>query len=183
MEIGESIECIRGATSQIILNRIEHNSKERSGDVNEIDRESIRLAMEEAWRDHQHTRDQTWKALQIEFMIAAAAVGINWQIDSLFASVVSGILVFITALCGVQITLHHRNHVEIGKFRHIMHCGEALGLYREDLIDGVKMPKPISFWLAFCPWQRSTAIFILRMHMAILMLSMLFLAWRVLYVR
>lgn len=151
--------------------------------MNEVDNESIRLAMDEAWRDHQHTRDQTWKALQIEFMIAAAVVGINWQIYSLFASVISGILVFITALCGVQITVRHRNRVVITKFRHIMHCEEALGLHRDNLIDKVRMPEPVSFWHVFCPWKGNTGLFILRMHVAILIFSLLFLGWRFIYPR
>ena len=147
--------------------------------MSDPDPESIRAAMDEAWRDHHHARDQTWRALQIEFLIAAAVVGVNWQIDSLFAAVVSGWLVFLTALCGVQITLHHRNRVEITKFRHIMHCEEVLGLHRDDLINGVTMPEKISFWHVFCPWKGNTALFILRMHVAILVFSILFLAWGV----
>ena len=101
------------------------------------DKESIIAAMDQAWRDHHHARDQTWRALQIEFLIVAAVVGVNWQIESPFAAAVSGFLILLTALCGIQITLRHRNRVEITKFRHIRHCGEALGLNMPDLIDDV----------------------------------------------
>lgn len=143
------------------------------------DKESIRAVMDQAWRDHHHARDQTWRALQIEFLIVAAVVGVNWQIESPFAAAISGFLILFTALSGIQITLHHRNRVEITKFRHIMHCEEALGLHSPELIDGVTMPKPIKFWHVFAPWKGNTALFILRMHVVILVFSVLFLAWRV----
>ena len=32
--------------------------------------ESIRTAMSLAWSDHHHMREQTWKALQMEFVLA-----------------------------------------------------------------------------------------------------------------
>ena len=141
------------------------------------DNESIRTAMDQAWRDHHHARDQTWRALQIEFVIVAAVVGVNWQIESPFAAAVSGFLILLITLCGIQITLRHRNRVEITKFRHIIHCEEALGLHSSELIDGVTMPEAIKFWHVFSPWKGNTALFILRMHVVILVFSVLFLAW------
>jgi hypothetical protein len=144
----------------------------------EPEQESIRAAMRDAWVDHHHARNQTWLALKIEFAIVAGVVGANWLFSSVWGTVLSCLLVVIAALSGIQITLHHRNRVEIDKFRHIMHCEEALGLRRDDLVDGVTMPKPIKLWHAFCPWQKNTALFILRMHLAILAFALLFLEWR-----
>lgn len=28
--------------------------------------ESVRIAMDQAWRDHHHARNQTWRALQMD---------------------------------------------------------------------------------------------------------------------
>jgi len=145
----------------------------------EPEQESIRLAMNQAWQDHHHTRDQTWKALQAELVICAGVIGINWQIQSFWLTVLSGILLFIVTLCGIQITLRHRNKVELRKFTHIMNCEEALGLHRKDLICDVKKPDPIFFWDAFRPKKGNTALFILRMHIAIWVFSILFIVWRI----
>lgn len=143
------------------------------------DMESIRRAVDVAWRDHQHTRDQTWKALHIEFAVAAGLVGVNWQIQSVHATVLAGILVLVAVLCGVQITMHHRNKVEILKFRHILNCEEALGLHRPNLICDVEMPDKISFWDVFDPRKGNTALFILRMHVAIALFAFLFIIWAI----
>ena len=145
----------------------------------EPDAESIRMALDQAWSDHQHTRDQTWKALQMEFFLAAGLVGIEWQIHNAYATIFIGLLVIVTALCGVQITLRHRNKVELTKFKHIENCEKALGLYRSDLIGKVGQPAPISWLDAFKPWKSNTAIFILRMHMALLVFAGVFVVWRV----
>lgn len=143
------------------------------------EQESIRLAMNQAWQDHHHTRDQTWKALQAEIIICAGVIGINWQIQSFWLTFLSGILLFIVTLCGIQITLRHRNKVELRKFKHIMNCEEALGLHRDDLICDVTDPKSISFFDAFLPNKGNTALFILRMHIAIWVFSILFIIWRI----
>jgi len=141
--------------------------------------ESIRLAMDEAWRDHQHTREQTWKALQIEFALAAGTIGSTWSLDSLVAQILGALFVLLVTLCGIQITLRHRNRVEVTKFRHIMNCEEALGLHSENLISGVKMPGPISIGLAFNPFRGNTSLFILRMHLAILVFTLLYFGFRI----
>ena len=145
---------------------------------NNNDNESIRLAMDQAWRDHQHTRDQTWKALQIEFLVVAGVVGANWHLQSTLVSILAGIFVCIVVLCGIQITLRHRNSVEICKFRHIMNCEEALGLHRNHLISGVKPPCPISIRDAFNPKKGNTSLFILRMHLSILGFALFVLVYK-----
>lgn len=133
--------------------------------------DNVRLAMDQAWRDHQHTRDQTWKTLQYEIMIAAGLVAVSWSSTLVFFSLAADILLFFIVLSGIQITLRHRNKVEILKFKHIMNCEEFLGLHKSDLICDVSHPKPITFWHAFCPLKGNTALFILRMHVAIFLFS------------
>lgn len=91
-----------------------------------LEQESVRLAMDQAWRDHQHTRDQTWKVLQMEFLLAAGVIGVTWQIDNQYVLIAAGILILGVAACGIQITLRHRNHVELRKFQHILNCEEYL---------------------------------------------------------
>jgi len=144
----------------------------------DVDPASIRQAMDEAWRDHRHTRDQTWKALQAEFFLAVAVVGAAWQTESTVVIVGAAILVFVVSLCCIQISLRHRNSVELTKFRHIMNCEEVLGLHRDDLISGVKMPKPMVFSDAFRWRKANSAVFILRMHVAIMLFSLFILIWR-----
>ena len=141
--------------------------------------DSVIAAMNMAWKDHHHARDQTWKALQIEFAIAAAVIGINWSITSFEVGVASGFLLFINTLCGIQISLRHRNKVEVTKFRHIMNCEEALGLHKKGLIDGIKAPQKIDSIEILHPLKGNTALFILRMHVSIFLFSILFLFWRI----
>lgn len=143
-----------------------------------VDPESIRQAMDEAWRDHQHTRDQTWKALQVEFALAVAVVGTAWKTDSTFVVICAALLVFVISVCSIQISLHHRNSVELRKFRHILNCEEALELHRPTLISGVKMPRSMKFGDVFRWRKANSAVFILRMHVAIMFFSLFILIWR-----
>jgi len=139
--------------------------------------ESIRLAMDQAWRDHHHARDQTWKTLWFEIALAAGMVAIDTQTANPTATLVAGILLILSTLCGMWITLHHRT-VEIRKFTHILNCEEALGLHAPDLIAGVKLPGPITFWDAFMIWKTNTALFILRMHIAMALFGVLYVVAR-----
>ncbi|MBW2737280.1 MAG: hypothetical protein JRE64_00235, partial [Deltaproteobacteria bacterium] len=47
--------------------------------MNDPDKESVIAAMDQAWRDHHHARDQTWKALQIEAVLGAGLVTVDAQ--------------------------------------------------------------------------------------------------------
>ena len=143
------------------------------------DPESIRLAMELAWRDHHHMREQTWRALQIETALAAGLVGVDWQLQNIYVTIAAGILVVIASTFGILITLHHRKG-EIRKFTHIVNCEEVLGLHREDLLPPgtTNLPKPIRFIDAFNPRVQNTSAFILRMHIAILVFAALYIVGR-----
>jgi hypothetical protein len=143
------------------------------------DPESIRLAMDLAWRDHHHMREQTWRALQVEAALAAGLVGIDWQIQNIYVTVATGILVMLASVYGVLITLHHRKG-EIRKFTHILNCEEALGLHTDSLLPlkTTKLPTPLRFVDALNPRVQNTSAFILRMHTAILIFAVLYIVGR-----
>ena len=144
------------------------------------DKESIRLAMELAWRDHHHARDQTWKALQSEVALAVGLIGINWQIQNIYATALVGIIVLIAPYLGVLISLHHRK-LEIRKFTHIINCEEALGLHRDDLLPKAttQVPLPLRVTDVFRISVRNTAGFILRMHFAVGVFAAIFVITRI----
>ena len=128
--------------------------------------------MELAWKDHHHARNQTWEALKIESLLAIALIGIDTtKIFSLAIPYIGSLLLFLLSISGIMITLHHRD-LERRKFRHIMHCEEALGLRK--YIDGVKPPSPIYIWDIFLFWKSNTILFIMRMHFALIIISLLF---------
>jgi hypothetical protein len=135
--------------------------------------ESIRLAMDQAWRDHHHVRDQTWRALPVELVLAAGMVVIGVQFDSPTPTVAAGALLVLCAMCSVGMTLQHRK-VEIRKFTHIMNCEEALGLHTPGLIANVKLPGPFTVSDALKVWKTNTLLFILRMHIAIALFGVIY---------
>lgn len=161
--------------------------------------ESLMKAMELAWRDHHHARDQTWKTVQIVAVLGAGLLSIDFAYENLIATRFAAILVILAAAFGVGITWNHRK-LEIRKFIHIMNCEELLGLHRDDIIpldagdDSMKEKNkrvrdgavgvPAKFHLVDVvhPWRHSTALFILRIHIAIMgfALVVFILRWRVL---
>lgn len=147
--------------------------------LKKADPESIRLAMELAWRDHHHMREQTWRALQVEAALAAGLVGIDWQIQNIYVTVAAGTLVMLASIYGVLITFHHRRG-EIRKFTHIVNCEEALGLHADDLLppDTIKLPKALKFIDALNPRVQNTSVFILRMHTAVMIFAVLYIVGR-----
>jgi hypothetical protein len=134
--------------------------------------ESIRLAMDQAWRDHHHARDQTWKAVQMEAVLAAGLLTVDVQYAKGLATSASAVLVILAAVFGILITLHHRT-VEITKFRHITNCQRALKLDRPNLISGIAPPAELRLRDAFRPSVRNTASFILRLHVALILFAVL----------
>ncbi len=95
--------------------------------------ESIRKAMELAWRDHHHARDQTWKTVQIVAILGAGLLTVDVKYENFMATLCAAILVIIVAGFGTLITWNHRK-LERRKFIHLMNCEELLGLHRSDLI-------------------------------------------------
>jgi hypothetical protein len=62
------------------------------------DNETVRLAMELAWRDHHHARDQTWRAVQIEAILGAGLVTVDTQFKSAVSTLAASLLVVLAAL-------------------------------------------------------------------------------------
>ena len=134
-------------------------------------RSSIEMAMECAWRDHHHARDQTWKSLHVEAILTAALIGINLtSIEEKlpYLPLIGSILIAFLSISGLMIATHHRE-LERRKFRHIMHCEDALGI--RNYIDEVDLPRSIFIWEAFFIWKSNTVLFIMRMHFIILLFA------------
>ena len=102
-------------------------------EFNDLEPESVRVAMDEAWRDHHHARDQTWRALQIEGLLGAGLITVDAQFQNNLATIAAGVRVFVAATFELLISWHHRK-LEIRKIIHVYFCEEYLGLHRDQLI-------------------------------------------------
>ena len=155
-----------------ILNRDKSEYQASPFSKNSELKSSLEIGMQLAWQDHHHARNQTWEALKLEALLAIALIGIDVsRIVSPAIPYIGSALLFLLTISGLMITLHHRE-LERRKFRHIMHCEEALGLRK--YIDGVGMPAPIYIWDIFLFWKSNTILFIMRMHFTILVIAVLF---------
>ena len=164
--------------------------------------DSLRKAMELAWRDHHHARDQTWKTVQIVAVLGAGLLTIDFAHQNAFFTTFAAILVVLAASVGVGITWNHRI-LERRKFIHVMNCEERLGLHRDDVFplhaddenydgdpndfvkktkrirDGaVKLPQSFSVLDVANPLKHNTALFILRMHLSIIAFCVLVVMFR-----
>ncbi|MBN2009645.1 hypothetical protein JW960_09910 [candidate division KSB1 bacterium] len=102
-------------------------------DSHHVENDALIAAMQAAWTDHHHARDQTWKVLQMEAVLGAGLVTVDAQFGLPIATVVAAALVVISSIAGISITLRHRG-LERRKFIHIMNCEEELGLHRDNII-------------------------------------------------
>ncbi len=143
------------------------------------DDESILAAMDQAWRDHHHARDQTWKALQMVAVLAAGVVGIDAELGKPHATLAAAILTVVGAAFGMAISLRHRNNVEVLKFTQITECQKALHL--DQLIGDVSIPRPVRIWDVLLFWKNNTSLFILRLHIVIALFAMIFAGYRWFY--
>ncbi len=157
------------------------------------DPDSVRMAMDHAWRDHHHARDQTWKALQMVAVLGAGLVTVDAEFENPIYTLTAGLLVVLGASFGLSVTHRHRG-LEIRKFVHIMNCEQWLGLHRDDLIpeddgklgskpqrvrDGaVRLPRPFSLLDIANPRVHNTALFIARTHAAIALFAVLVIIMR-----
>ena len=172
--------------------------------------ESVRQAMELAWKDHHKTREQTWKTVQMVALLVAAIITLDYQYKNFMATFCGGILIILAAFTGLVIARHHRK-VERRKFIHIFFCEEFLGLHRDDIIpslfnnkmelknklvqndvveiqqdlksklikDGaVGIPQEFKYLDIINPFRSYTALFIIRLHIAIIIFTLIFLIMR-----
>jgi len=133
--------------------------------------------MEMEWLDHFQTRNQTWKSLEIEAVLAIGLIGIDWQLDNIFATSMVGVLLIISAFFGLMITVRHRNNVEVMKFIHIIDIEKRLGMLEPDLFGDVKKPKPF-MWPEFFSLKSNTSLFIIRMHLALVAFGIIYVIFR-----
>jgi len=156
--------------------------------MSEPEKESVRAALDQAWRDHHHARDQTWKALQIEAILGAGLFTIDAQFHNKVATVAAAVLVIMASLSGLLISWHHRK-LERQKLIQIHFFQKFLDLHRNDLIPedredlheekadplvrdaAVKVPEMFSIWTMFNFRRSNTALFIMRMHAAIIIFA------------
>ena len=91
--------------------------------------EALLKMYEIQWQDHIQTRNQTWKGLEICVLLAVALVGLDWQVGKShpLISCVASFLLILVALFGMQITIRHRNSVEVNKFKTINELEKQLG--------------------------------------------------------
>lgn len=137
----------------------------------------IRTAMDQAWRDKHHVRNQTWKAAQLVFALAAGLIAVDVVLCNMAATVMAGVLVVAASVAGIGIALYHRD-VEIKKLSHILNCEKALGLLRSDLIGEVEQPRRVTFRDVFTCSGSNTTLFFLRMYAAVLLLAVVFVVVR-----
>ena len=139
---------------------------------------SYRLLMEMSWKDHLHTRTQTWKSLQIESFLAAGLLGVDLSMkdEQHLATILIGILVMFASYFGAKISIHHR-YVMIKNFDHIKKCEEKLGLTNTIVLESHE-PTEIKLWHAFDPRENNTAVYILRMHIALIIFAIVFVILR-----
>jgi len=131
----------------------------------------------------------------MEAVLGAGLVTVDVQFHDVVATSCAGILTILAALSGFLISLHHRR-LERRKFLHIINAEEWLGLHRDDLIpkkadgsgddrrsdlvdDGaVSVPARLRAWDIVNPFRQNTAVFIMRMHLAILVFAALIIVLR-----
>jgi hypothetical protein len=138
--------------------------------------EDIRVAMDQAWRDHHHARDQTWKALQMVTVLAAGVVGVDAQFAKPHATLAAALLTIVGTAFGMAITLRHRNNVEVLKFTHITNCQNVLHL--DQLLGDISIPERLHIWDVFLIWKNNTSLFILRLYIVIALFVALFASYR-----
>ena len=140
---------------------------------NKENRDILLKLLEIQWQDHIQTRNQTWKGLEISTLLAVALVGLDWQIDKPAVTCVASVLLALVALFGMQITIRHRNSVEVKKFEIINDLERQLGLNSDHVLPG-----KIKWWFVFLINRSNTSLFILRMQFVLLVFSVCYLSVR-----
>lgn len=161
--------------------------KERDESLN---RDSVLKGMEEAWLDHRHCRDQTWRSVTATIALAVGFVTLEMKVSDPLLTALAGVFVLASAFSGMLITRHHRTY-EIRKFTHIMQCEywlrlRELGL-RQDKKEFISksgllhwekrpesVPDDIAFFHIFLPWKQNTPLFLIRVHAAIFVFTLLY---------
>ncbi len=141
--------------------------------------ETLRTQLQIEWRDHIQTRSQTWKTLEIEALLVVGLIGADLKFNNIWVVVILGFVLFFASLSGIAITKHHRTG-QIRKFTHIDRIEETLGLHQPGLLDSVHPPRAFKWSDIFDLKKVNTPLFILRMHIAIFLFTLVYVVARVL---
>jgi hypothetical protein len=132
-------------------------------DISKMSPDDMRMMYEIQWKDHFEARKQTWKALNITGIITAALIGVQWMSGGFIVTCISSLLLIAISFFGMQITLRHRNSVEITKFSIMNAIEQRLGFISTD----IQIPDRIKWWHVFNLIKSNTSLFILRMQFAV----------------
>jgi hypothetical protein len=135
---------------------------------------ALTTALECTWQNHFQTREQSWKTLQINALLVIGFVGADIKIDNLWVTICLGFMVIIVALSGLSIAIHHRIG-QRGRYKQIMNLEKQLGLLNENIISDVKLPKKFKVWHIFNPLESNTPLFMMRIHVIIIIFSIVYL--------
>ena len=76
---------------------------------------SLIAAMQAAWSDHQHSRNQTWNTVTTVVALAVGMVAVDQKFNDPVATSIASVPVLIMAALGMLIARHHRKY-QIRKF-------------------------------------------------------------------
>ena len=147
--------------------------------------EDIRMLMDQAWKDHHHTRNQTWRALQMVAALGVGLIGIDARYSNAYATTAAAVLLSIVAIIGIAITIRHAK-VERAKMKTILNCEEKLGIFELELIEKTGLaviptaPQSVNELAKslFYPSSWSVNSFIAKMHACIILFALIFIIFR-----
>jgi hypothetical protein len=131
-------------------------------------------AIEQAWHDHHHTRDQNWKALQMEAALGAGLLTVTLKFENPWITSVFAVVMIFMAWLGIRITYHHRV-IEQEKLGQILACETTLGLLRAQYFGEahLSIPRKLKMFDIMRPSQASTSLYMLWMHVTLMAIAML----------
>ena len=144
------------------------------------DNETLRRGLELEWQDFIQTRGQTWRTLEIEAALIVGMVGADFKFDNRWVAVALGCLVITATVCGIMITIHHRKG-QIIKYQYIKRFEKALGLNREELLGDPRLPEAFKWRHVVHCGKWNTPLFILRMHIALMAFTMIYVGARLIW--
>ncbi|MEM8612117.1 MAG: hypothetical protein AAGF93_08885 [Cyanobacteria bacterium P01_H01_bin.105] len=133
--------------------------------------ESIRAALKISWSEHQHTRDQSWKALQLVLAFTIGAIFFHQQFQNRYVTLAISILVMASSLSGILLTLHLRKY-QSKKFEQISRFEEALHI--SQLIGVVSEPRKVKWYDSVSLLTGgNTPVFMIRIYLLISLVGIL----------
>lgn len=154
----------------------------------DLDSETVIQGMKEAWMDHRHCRDQTWRTVAATVSLAVGLVTLQQMPKSdPWTTMLAGIFVLVAAFSGMLIVKYHRVY-EIRKFTHIMQCEHWLKLRKLSGNEFVSqggvlhwdkkpetLPSDIMWIHVLLPWKQNTPLFLIRIHAFIFVFTLFYL--------